>query len=146
MVRFVSLRTIMSSCNFYKLLPTWMILNKSVRSYNLFLIRHNLRCSGSVSTSFSERDQILRICARAFTWQRSSLLAKGRLDFKRSPRKDLKVPRHRDLLPCQQWRQGLGGELTYLCIHCSQSFTLEHYFVGSLFERYINRKATKGIF
>ena len=35
---------------------------------------------------------------------------------------------------------------TYLCIHCSQSFTAEHYFVGSLFETYINQKATKGIF
>ena len=33
-----------------------------------------------------------------------------------------------------------------VCIHCSQSFTLEHYSVGSLFERYINRKVTKGIF
>ena len=36
--------------------------------------------------------------------------------------------------------------LTYLCIHCSQSFTFEHYFVGSLFKRHIDRKATKGIF
>merc|ERR1711991_1006502 len=36
--------------------------------------------------------------------------------------------------------------LTYLCIHCSQSFTLENYFVGSLFETYINRKATKIVF
>ena len=35
---------------------------------------------------------------------------------------------------------------TYLCIHCAQSFTLEHYFAGSLFERYINSDATKGIF
>ena len=35
---------------------------------------------------------------------------------------------------------------TDLCIHCSQSFTLEHYIIGSLFERYINRKATKGTF
>ena len=35
---------------------------------------------------------------------------------------------------------------TYLCIHCSQSFTLEHYFVGSLFEIYINRDVSKGIF
>ena len=32
---------------------------------------------------------------------------------------------------------------TYLCIHCSQSFTFEHYFIGSLSERYINRKVTK---
>ena len=30
----------------------------------------------------------------------------------------------------------------YLCIHCSQSFTFEHYFIGSLSERYINRKVT----
>ena len=37
-------------------------------------------------------------------------------------------------------------KLTYLCIHCSQSFTFEHYFVGSLFKRHIDRKATKGIF
>ena len=36
--------------------------------------------------------------------------------------------------------------LTYLCIHCSQSFTLEYYFVGSLFERYIRRKVIKGTF
>ena len=36
--------------------------------------------------------------------------------------------------------------LTYLCIHCSQSFTLEHYFVGSLVERYIRREMTKGVF
>ena len=36
--------------------------------------------------------------------------------------------------------------LTYLCIQCAQSFTLEHYFAGSLFERYIDRDATKGIF
>ena len=36
--------------------------------------------------------------------------------------------------------------LTYLCIHCSQSFTLEHYFVGSLVERYICREVTKGTF
>ena len=36
--------------------------------------------------------------------------------------------------------------LTYVCIHCSQSFTHEHYFVDSLFKRYISRKATKGIF
>ena len=35
---------------------------------------------------------------------------------------------------------------TYLCIQCAQSFTLEHHFAGSLFERYINRNATKGIF
>ena len=35
---------------------------------------------------------------------------------------------------------------TYLCIHCSQSFILDHYYVGSLFERYINREGTKGIF
>ena len=35
---------------------------------------------------------------------------------------------------------------THLCIHCSQSFTLEHYFIGSLFERYINRKVTNDIF
>ena len=35
---------------------------------------------------------------------------------------------------------------TYLYIHCSQSITFEHYCIGSLFERYINRKATKGIF
>ena len=35
---------------------------------------------------------------------------------------------------------------TYLCIQCAQSFTLEHYFAGSLFERYINRDATEGIF
>ena len=34
----------------------------------------------------------------------------------------------------------------YLCIHCSQSCTLELYFVGSLFERYINKKAINGIF
>ena len=31
---------------------------------------------------------------------------------------------------------------TYLCIQCAQSFALEHYFAGSLFERYINREAT----
>ena len=36
--------------------------------------------------------------------------------------------------------------LTYLCKHCSQSFTLEQYFVGSLFDKYIGREATKGIF
>ena len=36
--------------------------------------------------------------------------------------------------------------LTYLCIHCSQSFILEHYFVGTSFERYISRAATKGFF
>ena len=36
--------------------------------------------------------------------------------------------------------------LTYLCIHCSQSFTLEHYFVGDPVEGYTNRKGTKGIF
>ena len=36
--------------------------------------------------------------------------------------------------------------LTYLCIHCSQSFTLEQYFLGSLFEKYIDREGTKGIF
>ena len=35
---------------------------------------------------------------------------------------------------------------TYLCIQCAQSFTFEHYFAGSLFERYINIYATKGIF
>ena len=35
---------------------------------------------------------------------------------------------------------------TYLCIPCSQSFTLEQDFVGSLFERYISKEATKGIF
>ena len=35
---------------------------------------------------------------------------------------------------------------TYICIPCSQSFTFEHYFVGSLFEKYIDREATKGIF
>ena len=35
---------------------------------------------------------------------------------------------------------------TYLCIQCIQSFTFEHYFAGSVFERYINRDATKGIF
>ena len=35
---------------------------------------------------------------------------------------------------------------TYLCILCSQSFTLEHYFLGSLFRRYIDRQAVKGIF
>ena len=35
---------------------------------------------------------------------------------------------------------------TYLCIHCSQSFTLEHYFVGSLLERYICKEMTKGTF
>ena len=33
--------------------------------------------------------------------------------------------------------------LTYLCIRCSQSFTPEHYFIGGLSERYINRKVTK---
>ena len=33
----------------------------------------------------------------------------------------------------------------YLCIHFLQSFTFEHYFVDSLFERYTNREATKGI-
>ena len=35
---------------------------------------------------------------------------------------------------------------TYLCIHCSQSFALEHYFIGNLFEKYINRKVIKDIF
>ena len=35
---------------------------------------------------------------------------------------------------------------TYLCINCSQSFTLGHYFVGSLFKRYTNRKVTKDFF
>ena len=35
---------------------------------------------------------------------------------------------------------------TYLCIQCAQSLTLEHYFAGSLFERYINRNATKALF
>ena len=35
---------------------------------------------------------------------------------------------------------------TYLCIHCSQSFTLEHYFVGSFFKRYNNGEATKDVF
>ena len=35
---------------------------------------------------------------------------------------------------------------TYLRIHCAQSFTLEQDFVGSLFERYISKEATKGIF
>ena len=35
---------------------------------------------------------------------------------------------------------------TYLCIHCSQSFTLENYFIGSLFKKQINKKGTKGIF
>ena len=35
---------------------------------------------------------------------------------------------------------------TYLCIPCSQSFTLEHHFAGSLFERYINKKVAKGFF
>ena len=35
---------------------------------------------------------------------------------------------------------------TYLCIQCAQSFALEHYFAGSLFEKYINRNATKGVF
>ena len=34
----------------------------------------------------------------------------------------------------------------YLCTHCSQSFTLEHYFIGSLFEGYVNRKVTKKFF
>ena len=34
----------------------------------------------------------------------------------------------------------------YLCIHCPQTFTLEHYFLGSLFKRYINREATNCIF
>ena len=36
--------------------------------------------------------------------------------------------------------------LTYLYIPCSQSFILEHYFVGSLVERYICREVTKGTF
>ena len=35
--------------------------------------------------------------------------------------------------------------LTYLCMHCSQSYTFEHYCVGSLFKRYTQRIATKGI-
>ena len=35
---------------------------------------------------------------------------------------------------------------TYLCIQYAQSFTLEHYFAGSLFETYINSDVTKGIF
>ena len=35
---------------------------------------------------------------------------------------------------------------TYLCMQCAQSFALEHYFVGSVFERYINRNATNGVF
>jgi len=35
---------------------------------------------------------------------------------------------------------------TYLCIHCSQGCTIEHYLVGSLVERYINRPVTKGVF
>ena len=35
---------------------------------------------------------------------------------------------------------------TYLCIQCAQSFTLEHYFAGILFETYINRNVTKGVF
>ena len=34
----------------------------------------------------------------------------------------------------------------YLCMQCAQSLTLEHYFAGSLFERYINRNATKALF
>ena len=34
---------------------------------------------------------------------------------------------------------------TYPCIHCSQSFAPEHYLVGGLFQRYINKKVTKGI-
>ena len=36
--------------------------------------------------------------------------------------------------------------LTYLYIPCSQSFILEHYFVGSLVERYIRREVIKGTF
>ena len=35
---------------------------------------------------------------------------------------------------------------TYLFIHCSQSFTLEQQFVGSLVERYIRREVIKGTF
>ena len=34
----------------------------------------------------------------------------------------------------------------HICIHCSQSFTLENYFVGNLFKKQINKKGTKGIF
>ena len=35
---------------------------------------------------------------------------------------------------------------TYLCIHCSQSFTLEHYFIGSLFQRYTHKYDTREFF
>ena len=46
-------------------------------------------------------------------------------------------------LPCKQARFTMS---TYLCIQCAQTFTLEHHFAGSLFGRYVNRDATKGIF
>ena len=36
--------------------------------------------------------------------------------------------------------------LTYLCIHCSQSASIEHYFVDSLFERYVNIKVSNIFF
>ena len=36
--------------------------------------------------------------------------------------------------------------LTYLCIHCSQSFALDHYLVGSLYDRYFKTEVTKGVF
>ena len=49
--------------------------------------------------------------------------------------------------PRLQYRyEGRFTMSTYLCIHCSQSLTLEHYFVGSLIERYIDGEATTGIF
>jgi len=46
-----------------------------------------------------------------------------------------------------QYRYGARFTIsTYLYIHCSQSFTLENYFVGNLFKKQINKKGTKGIF
>ena len=36
--------------------------------------------------------------------------------------------------------------LTNLCIYCSQSLTLENYFIGSLFKRYISQKRQRAFF
>ena len=50
--------------------------------------------------------------------------------------RSLKLVHLRLFLPSLQYSYEVRFTMSkHLCIHCSQSFTLEHYSVGSLFER-----------
>ena len=61
--------------------------------------------------------------------------------------RSLKLVHLRLFLPSLQYSYEVRFTMSkHLCIHCSQSFTLEHQLVGILFERYTNREVTKGIF